>query len=146
VDPAYERVGDVFDHLDGALRDLFPAGRRRAHHASLGWAARHRARLARHRELQPEDRASASQAGYVGDGLSTTNLAGRTLADLVLGREHRADRAPVGEPPLAAWEPEPLRFAGANLGILGMQFADLEERVTRRHSVTARVLAPLTGH
>jgi hypothetical protein len=27
-----------------------------------------------------------------------------------------------------------------------MQFADLEERVTRRPSLTARLIAPLTGH
>jgi len=44
------------------------------------------------------------------------------------------------------WEPEPLRFAGANLGVLGMQLADLEERVTGRPSLTARLLGPLTGH
>ena len=84
--------------------------------------------------------------GYVGDGLSTTNLAGRTLADLVLGRDTELTALPWANHRSPLWEPEPLRFAGANLGILGMQFADLEERVTRRHSLTARLLAPLIGH
>ena len=32
--------------------------------------------------------------GYVGDGVSTTNLAGRTLADLVLGRTPRSPGCP----------------------------------------------------
>ena len=32
--------------------------------------------------------------GYVGDGVSTTNLAGRTLADLVLGRDTELTRLP----------------------------------------------------
>ena len=39
--------------------------------------------------------------GYVGDGVSTTNLAGRTLRDLVLGLRHRSGDPAVGEPPLA---------------------------------------------
>jgi glycine/D-amino acid oxidase-like deaminating enzyme len=39
--------------------------------------------------------------GYVGDGVSTTNLAGRTLRDLILGA-HRADGAALGGPPLQA--------------------------------------------
>ena len=41
--------------------------------------------------------------GYVGDGVSTTNLAGRTLADLVLGQDTELTRLPwVGHrsPPL----------------------------------------------
>ena len=84
--------------------------------------------------------------GYVGDGLSTTNLAGRTLADLVLGRETELTTLPWTNHRSPLWEPEPLRFAGANLGILGMQFADLEERVTKRPSLAARLIAPLVGH
>jgi hypothetical protein len=43
------------------------------------------------------------------------------------------------------WEPEPLRFLGTNAGLLGMQFADVEEQVTRRSSLTARLIAPLVG-
>ena len=32
--------------------------------------------------------------GYVGDGVSTTNLAGRTLADLIIGRDSDLVRLP----------------------------------------------------
>ena len=145
VDPAYERVGEVFDRLHGALRDLFPAvGDARITHrwgGPLGIARDWHATAS----YNPKTGVGFA-GGYVGDGLSTTNLAGRTLADLVLGRDTELTALPWANHRSPLWEPEPLRFAGANLGILGMQFADLEERVTRRHSLTARLLAPLTGH
>ena len=53
--------------------------------------------------------------GYVGDGVCTTNLAGRTLADLIPGADTPITAPPVGRPPIATWEPEPLRWLGINL-------------------------------
>ena len=44
------------------------------------------------------------------------------------------------------WEPGPLRFIGTTLGLLAMNVADAEEKITRRPSVAARVMVPLTGH
>ena len=64
----------------------------------------------------------------------------------LLGRETELTTLPWTNHRSPLWEPEPLRFAGANLGILGMQFADLEERVTKRPSLAARLIAPLVGH
>ena len=84
--------------------------------------------------------------GYVGDGLSTTNIAGRTLSDLILGRDTELTRLPWVGHRSPHWEVEPLRFVGANLGMLAMEVADVEERVTSRSSVAARVMGPLTGH
>jgi len=50
--------------------------------------------------------------GYVGEGVGPANLAGRTLAELILEREsHRTTLPWVGEP-FPTWEPEPLRFIG----------------------------------
>jgi glycine/D-amino acid oxidase-like deaminating enzyme len=145
VDPAFERVDQVFDHLHHALADLFPAASeaRITHRwgGPLGVARDWHATAS----YNPKTGVGFA-GGYVGDGLSTTNLAGRTLADLVLGRDTPLTRLPWANHRSPLWEPEPLRFAGANLGILGMQFADLEERVTRRPSLTARLIAPLTGH
>jgi glycine/D-amino acid oxidase-like deaminating enzyme len=83
--------------------------------------------------------------GYVGDGVSTTNLAARTLRDLVLGRETELTRLPwVGHrsPP---WEPEPLRWLGINAGLRAMTWADAEEKLTGRPSVVARLVRPLLG-
>jgi glycine/D-amino acid oxidase-like deaminating enzyme len=54
--------------------------------------------------------------GYVGVGVSTSNLAGRTLADLALGRDTDLAHLPWVNRKVRAWEPEPLRW----LGVTGM--------------------------
>jgi glycine/D-amino acid oxidase-like deaminating enzyme len=54
--------------------------------------------------------------GYVGVGVSTSNLAGRTLADLTLGRDSDLARLPWVNRRVRSWEPEPFRW----LGVTGM--------------------------
>lgn len=54
--------------------------------------------------------------GYVGVGVSTSNLSGRTLCDLVLGRDSELARLPWVNRRVRKWEPEPLRW----LGVRGM--------------------------
>lgn len=54
--------------------------------------------------------------GYVGVGVSTSNLAGRSLRDLVLGAETELTRLPWVNRAVRKWEPEPLRW----LGVRGM--------------------------
>jgi glycine/D-amino acid oxidase-like deaminating enzyme len=83
--------------------------------------------------------------GYVGDGVSTTNLAGRTLRDLVLGRSTDLTRLPWVQHRTRRWEPEPLRWLGINAGLQAMSFADREEELTGRSSRIARAMAPLVG-
>ncbi len=83
--------------------------------------------------------------GYVGDGVGTTNLAGRTLRDLVLGRDTELTRLPWVGHRSRRWEPEPLRWLGVNAGLRAMTFADHEERLTGRQSLVARAVAPLIG-
>ncbi len=145
IGPELERDERVFEHLHRALRDLFPAvGGARVTHQWGGPLG-----IARdwHATASYNPRTGVGYAGgYVGDGLSTTNLAGRTLADLVLGRDSDLARLPWTNHRSPLWEPEPLRFAGTNLGVLGTAFADIEERVTRRPSLTARLIGPFTGH
>ncbi|WP_404289621.1 NAD(P)/FAD-dependent oxidoreductase [Glutamicibacter arilaitensis] len=48
--------------------------------------------------------------GYVGTGVATTNLAGRTLRDLVLGQETALTNLPWVNHKARQWEPEPLRW------------------------------------
>lgn len=83
--------------------------------------------------------------GYVGDGVATSNLAGRTLRDLVLGRDTALTRLPWVGHASRPWEPEPLRWLGINAGLRAMTVADAEERLTGRQSVVARAVAPLLG-
>jgi len=87
-----------------------------------------------------------SAGGYVGDGLSTTNLAGRTLADLITGCDSELTRLPWVGHRSPSWEPEPLRFLGANAGLVAMTAADAEERATGAPSIVARAMSPLIGH
>lgn len=84
--------------------------------------------------------------GYVGDGVGSSNLAGRTLADLVLGRDSELTRLPWVGHRSPRWEPEPFRWLGVNAGLRAMLAADAEERLTRRPSLAARALAPYLGH
>lgn len=141
----YDRVPQVFEHLRKTLADLFPQAADAAITHRWGgplgvprdWHA--------HASFDPVTRI-ASAGGYVGDGLSTTNLAGRTLADLIAGQDTELTRLPWTNHRSPSWELEPLRFVGSNLGLLAMEMADLEERITHRPSVTAHLMAPLTGH
>ena len=52
--------------------------------------------------------------GYVGVGVSTSNLAGRTLADLALRRDTDLTALPWVNRRVRAWEPEPLRWMGVH--------------------------------
>ena len=84
--------------------------------------------------------------GYVGDGVAASNLAGRTLADLVLGRASALTRLPWVGHVSPAWEPEPVRWLGVNAGLRVAGWADVEESLTGREAVLGRALSALTGH
>jgi glycine/D-amino acid oxidase-like deaminating enzyme len=141
----YDRVPRVFDHLQKALVDLFPQARDAeiTHRwgGPLGVPRDWHATASFNRSKRV-----AWAGGYVGDGLSTTNLAGRTLADLITDTSSDLTALPWVNHRSPNWEPEPLRFLGSNLGLVAMDAADIEERVTGRSSLTARIMGPLTGH
>ncbi len=84
--------------------------------------------------------------GYVGDGVAATNLAGRTLADLVLGRSTPVTELPWVGHRSPSWEPEPLRWLGINGSLRLARLADLEEERTGRPSRVGALLGRLTGH
>lgn len=61
----------------------------------------------------------ALSGGYGGEGVGATNLGGRTLADLILGRDIALTHQPWviherGLDALKPWEPEPCRWLGYN--------------------------------
>jgi glycine/D-amino acid oxidase-like deaminating enzyme len=77
--------------------------------------------------------------GYVGVGVSTSNLAGRTLADLVTGRDSPLATLPWVGRRVRRWEPEPARW----LGVTGM-YALLnaaDRREARRGGPPSRLAA-----
>jgi glycine/D-amino acid oxidase-like deaminating enzyme len=141
---ASERVARVHEHLRQLLRELFPAlGDVRITHRWGGAIAASRDWYA----SVGLDRASglAWAGGYVGDGVATTNLAGRTLRDLILGRDSELVRLPWVNHRWRPWEPEPLRWLGINAAILAMASADRYEERTGRPSRRAVLVKRLIG-
>lgn len=140
----FDRDDRVFASLRETLADLFPvlAGVRLTH--SWGGA------LGISRDWMASvglDRGTGLgwAGGYVGDGVATTNVAGRTLRDLILGRDTELTRLPWVHHRSRAWEPEPLRWLGINAGLRAMTLADAEERRTGRQSLVARTMKPFVG-
>ncbi len=145
IESRYDRVPRVHDALRATLIELFPEldgvtithhwggplGVPRDWHSSVGL-----------------DRATgvAWAGGYVGDGVSTTNLAGRTLADLILGRDSELVTLPWVGHTSPRWEPEPLRWLGINGALWATGVADRSERRTGRPSRLAARVDRLLGH
>jgi glycine/D-amino acid oxidase-like deaminating enzyme len=144
IRPEYDRVPQVFAALERTLAELFPVlrdakithrwggplGVARDWHASVG--------LDRSTGL-------AWAGGYVGDGVSTTNLAGRTLADLITGRESALTALPWVGHRSRNWEPEPLRWLGANAGLRAMTWADNAEARSGQPSRIANLVNAVMG-
>ena len=66
----------------------------------------------------------ATARGYTGQGVATANLSGRTLADLILGRDTAVTRLPTVNHETRTWEPEPLRWLGVRYVQRGLMKAD----------------------
>lgn len=84
--------------------------------------------------------------GYVGTGVTATHLAGRTLADLVLGRDTERTRLPWVDHRTRRWELEPLRWLAVTAIYTAYRGADrLETRGSERTSALARVADAIAG-
>jgi glycine/D-amino acid oxidase-like deaminating enzyme len=143
--PSFDRDRRVHSALREVLADLFPVvadyeithewggalAVPRDWHASVG--------LDRGRGL-------AWAGGYVGDGVATTNLAGRTLAQLITSQESELTRLPWVGHSSRSWEPEPLRWLGVNAGRMLMTSADRIEDRTGKPARRARAFARFIGY
>lgn len=84
--------------------------------------------------------------GYVGTGVTATNLAGRTLTDLILERETDLTMLPWVNHRAREWEPEPLRWVATHGLYAAYGVADAAERRGRaRTSPIARIADVVTG-
>lgn len=111
IRPEYDRHDPTHERLRGFVRAWFPslAGVRFTH----AWGGP----LGMPRDWHPtiafDPRTGVATArGYVGHGVSTANLAGRTLADLITGTESALTALPLVNHRSPDWEPEPLRWLG----------------------------------
>jgi hypothetical protein len=85
--------------------------------------------------------------GYVGTGVTATNLAGRTLADLVLDRDTDLVRLPWVGHRAKRWEIEPLRYLAVNAIYTAYRAADRAEASgsSDRTSVFAKAADLIAG-
>jgi glycine/D-amino acid oxidase-like deaminating enzyme len=144
VRPGFDRVPAVFADLRRTLAELFPALADVPITHSWGgpigvprdWCA----------SVGLDRRTGVGWAGgYVGDGVATTNLAGRTLADLITGADSPIVRLPWVGHRSPAWEPEPLRWLGLNAGLQAMSLGDRSEARTGRPSRAAGFMSRFLG-
>jgi glycine/D-amino acid oxidase-like deaminating enzyme len=87
----------------------------------------------------------AAAGGYVGTGVATANLAGRTLADLILGRDTPITRLPWVNHRVRSWEPEPLRWLAVTSLYAAYRTADRAEEHRRTTSPLARAADVISG-
>lgn len=137
LDEANERNDGVRQRLESALRASFPvaADAKITHH----WGGP----LAVPRDWSMSVNFDAvtglgSAGGYVGHGVGAANIAGRTLADLALGRNTDLVTMPWVGHHSRRWEPEPLRFIASAAIVRALTAADrYEDRHDRRARYTA---------
>ncbi|HUW77213.1 MAG TPA: FAD-dependent oxidoreductase [Candidatus Nanopelagicaceae bacterium] len=145
IRPSQDRDPKVHEALRNLVRDWFPEVKN--HLFTHAWGGP----LGISRDWHPQvnlDRNTglASAGGYVGDGVTTTYLAGATLASLIMEKENHFTRLPLVGHKSRLWEPEPIRWLAVNAGLLAMSVADREESLTRHSSYIAKAMAPLLGH
>lgn len=133
INPATERNQRSHDLIRRVLVDIFPvlADAEITHRwggvlgATRNWTPSVR--------FDP-DSGFGTAGGYVGEGVAPSNLAGRTLADLITGTDSElVELAWVGIES-RYWEPEPLRWLGIRGTRAVMGWADRKEFRTGRRS------------
>jgi glycine/D-amino acid oxidase-like deaminating enzyme len=144
VRPGFDAEPRVHAELARVVRALFPhIGEPRITHrwgGPLGVARDWTASVGLDRV-----RGLAWAGGYVGDGVGTSNLAGRTLADLITGTASDLVTLPWVGHRSPTWVPEPLRWIGINAGLRIMGSADGVESRTGRPARRARLFGRLLG-
>jgi glycine/D-amino acid oxidase-like deaminating enzyme len=144
INDDYDLAPKVFGELHNVMKTLFPAlGAARITHTWGGCLGVPRDWFTS--VGYDEQTGMAWAGGYVGDGVSTTNLAGRTLAELIAGADHGLAGLPWVGHRSRRWEPEPLRYLGVNLSLAIMGSADRVEARTGKPSRRAGLTTRLIG-
>lgn len=145
INPSFENEPEVFAALQRMLVELFPVLRDATFTHTWGgplgiardwWASC---------GIQESEK-FAWAGGYVGDGVGTSNLSGRTLTDLILTRPSDLTNLPWVNHNSRKWEIEPLRWLGTNVGVKVMDSADVKEKRRGKESLSAKVFGRQIGH
>jgi glycine/D-amino acid oxidase-like deaminating enzyme len=120
---SYDLVPSVFDQLRAAVTEMFGI--------DPPIAARWGGPLGIPRDWMPSvglENGLGWAGGYVGDGVAAANLAGRTLADLIAGKNSELTALPWVGHRSRRWEPEPARWLGINTALRATALRDVWER------------------
>jgi glycine/D-amino acid oxidase-like deaminating enzyme len=144
IDPAVESRSRIHDRVATTITELFPDL------ASVEITHRWGGVLGVPRDWVPSvglDRGTglAWAGGYVGEGVAASNLAGRTLADLITATASELTDLPWVGHRSPRWEPEPLRWLAINAGLALSSTADRSEDRTDRASWAGRTLHRFVG-
>jgi glycine/D-amino acid oxidase-like deaminating enzyme len=144
IDPATEARSDVHDRIAATLVELFPQL------DGVGITHRWGGVLGVPRDWRPSvglDRSTglAWAGGYVGEGVAAANLAGRTIADLVVRPDSELVALPWVQHQSPRWEPEPLRWAAINGARRLAGWIDDQETARERTPRLASVLDRIVG-
>ena len=123
IEPAFDRVPGVFAALRRTLTEMFGIDPPIAYR----WGGP----LAIPRDWMPSVGLRDGigwGGGYVGDGVAAANLAGRTLADLILRQQTERTGLPWVGHRSRRWEPEPVRWLGINAALRGTALLDRLDR------------------
>ena len=141
IDESYERNDGVRARLERTIAERFPAAAAAAvtHHwgGPLGvprdWCC----------SVHYDPATGFGWAGgYTGHGVVTSNVLGRTLADLVLRRETDLVSLPWVGHASPRWEPEPLRFLASRAIVSTLGSADRAEDRRDRPAWRTRLVRP----
>lgn len=136
-----ERSTEVTDRLRQTLRRHFPAAADAAitHHWGGPLAVPRDWSMAVNFD---SDTRFGFAGGYTGHGVAASNISGRTLADLALGRDTDLVTLPWVGHQSRPWEPEPVRFLASRAIVRLLGQADRDEDRTGKPSRWARLTAP----
>lgn len=119
-----DRQAAIFEHARNSAREWFPLLRLNGIEFTHSWGGV----LGVPRDRMPTMRYDrepgiATTRGYSGEGVATSNLGGRVLADLITDHVTELTILPMAQHHSPNWEPEPLRWAGITLVRLGLERA-----------------------
>jgi glycine/D-amino acid oxidase-like deaminating enzyme len=137
IDPAIEQRSRIHDRIVSALLELLPILK--------GVTITHRwgGVLGVPRDWFPSvgfdpGSGNAWAGGYVGEGVAASNLAGRTLADLITATDSPRVHLPWVGHQSRNWAPEPLRWLSINGALRVMGLADRSEARSGKDSTLAK--------
>jgi glycine/D-amino acid oxidase-like deaminating enzyme len=145
IRPEYDRHAPTHERLKAFVREWFPSlrGVRFTHE----WGGP----LGMPRDWHPTmafDPATgiATARGYIGHGVSTTNLAGRTLTDLITGTRSSLTELPIVNHRSRNWEIEPFRWIGVRYAQWAVGRLDEQAQRTGRPPSGRSVAERIASH